>query len=144
MAAVCCGPVSPLHLGSLLLLVIPQHLCFCKCFAECGSELFCSCLYGGSVSGNVSLSGWIQKFLSQVNCSEEKEKKPIAWTGMPQAPAKHRGCCWVFILQSCVVRPCSELLSHKCHCRKNRKSHSSCGAFVSTDFVLQPEPRPKC
>ncbi|KAF4804605.1 hypothetical protein TURU_006388 [Turdus rufiventris] len=46
----------------------------------------------------------------QVNCSVKREKKTIAWTGMPQEPG-----------------------------RKCRKSHGFSGSFVYIDFVVLPE-----
>lgn len=67
----------------------------------------------------------------QVHCSRSRHIKSRAWIGMLQSPAKHRGHCMVFILQSCLLRPCSDLLSHKCHCRRSRTSHSSCGSLVA-------------
>lgn len=120
------SPGAPGHHTSPLLF---QGL-FCWGVSKCGPGLCCSWMLFQFQEG---LLVWfvIHQSQWQVNCSRSCQMKPRAWTGIPQAPAKHRGRVLVLILQSCLLRPCSELLSHKCHCRKSRKSHNSCGSLCA-------------
>lgn len=82
----------------------PHHLCFSEGFFAEGfineavdfatvGFYFClrKCLIVGSV---------IYQSPCQVHCSRSRHIKPRAWTGMLQAPAKHRDRCLVLILQS--------------------------------------------
>lgn len=138
VAAVCWLLLAHLPLSPLELQVTTPSLLFQRVFFFAGGFLnvaggfaaagfyFClrkkKCLFVGSV---------IYQSPCQVHCSRSRHIKPRAWTGMLQAPANHRGPCLVLVLQSCLLRPCSDLLSHKCHCRRSRTSLSSSGSFVA-------------